>query len=471
VTEPARRSDVTRALSELFYALRRDGLTFSTAQVLDAMRVVALLGFTDRARLRAGLEAVLVSRRDDREVFRRAFDDLLAGERAHASDLFGRLRLRGFSDTELDSLRDVLDALARTVSASSGGLALQALRAGELDLQGLLRSAGLGSLLARMRGPSQVGYFAHAAAERLGIQRAAAPLARIEAALVESLDRERGQALASALRDELQRLRRRVRTHVEAEAARQASQHDGSSAGDLRPDPAELDVLRRGLRVLAERLRGRERVRARRARRGRIDLRRTLRAAMGTGGVPVRLVRRRRRRDKPRLVLLCDLSESVRAVSGLLLEFVALAHELFARTRSFVFVSEVAEVTSLLAERPIERALSLLASGAAVRTTDNSNYARALSLFRERFSSTLDRHTTLVVLGDGRTNFHGDGLEALDDLARRVRALVWVTPEPRSAWGTGDSAMERYAARAAEVLVARTADELVAAARALSRRR
>jgi uncharacterized protein len=188
---------------------------------------------------------------------------------------------------------------------------------------------------------------------------------------------------------------------------------------------------------------------------------------MRTGGVPFALVRRARKRDKPKLVLLCDVSDSVKSVARFLLELTYAAQELFAGTRSFVFVSELGETTALFSAEPIETALSRAYSGAVVPITHNSNYGRMLHAFEERVLGEVDRRTTVVVLGDGRTNYQGDAAEVLDAIRARARAVVWLCPEPRAQWATGDSAMPRYAPKCTRVLVVRCARDLEDAARLL----
>src|SRR5262249_38329449 len=125
----------------------------------------------------------------------------------------------------------------------------------------------------------------------------------------------------------------------------------------------EIDEVRRAVRMLAERLRGGERVRRRRARHGRIDPRRTLRESLRAGGGPFRPARRVRRRDNPRLFILCDISDSVRLASRFMLEFVYAAQDLFSGTRSFVFVSELGEITALFDRRSAGAALAAIWGG------------------------------------------------------------------------------------------------------------
>lgn len=188
---------------------------------------------------------------------------------------------------------------------------------------------------------------------------------------------------------------------------------------------------------------------------------------MRTAGVPFRLARRARKRDKPKLMLLCDVSESVRSVACFLLELTYSAQELFAGTRSFVFVSELGETTRLFSEESVEAALARAYSGAVVPVSHNSNYGRVLRAFQERVLGDVDRRTTVVILGDGRTNYHGDATDALDAIRDRARAVVWLCPEPRAQWATGDSAMARYAPKCTKVLEVRSARDLEHAARLL----
>ncbi|MFO0675154.1 MAG: VWA domain-containing protein [Polyangiaceae bacterium] len=280
--------------------------------------------------------------------------------------------------------------------------------------------------------------------------------------------------MTDALGRELELAAESIRAEVRRRAT--AAEHsDASGRAIVRRDETpftalrgeEVEAVRRAVRALVERLRGGEMVRARRAKRGRLDVSKTMRAAYRTGGVPFVPERRNRRRDKARLVLLCDVSDSVRAVSTFLLEFAYAAQDLFAKTRTFVFVSELGETTNLFESNPIQVALGRAYGGSVISVVDNSNYGRVFASFVERVLPSIDRRTTVVILGDGRTNFHDDGASHLDAIRERARSLVWLCPEPRSAWASGDSAMRRYAEKCSTVLSVRTVEELEVAARRL----
>lgn len=165
--------------------------------------------------------------------------------------------------------------------------------------------------------------------------------------------------------------------------------------------------------------------------------------------------------------MLCDVSDSVRAAACFLLEFVYAVHELFERARSFVFVSDLGETTQLFAREPVRSALAQAWGGGVVRAGDNSNYGRVLRTFEARHLAELDRRTTVVVLGDGRSNYLDAAPEVLDHIRDRARAVLWLCPEPRAQWSEGDSAMPRYAPKCTAVYEVRCAAELERAARAL----
>jgi uncharacterized protein len=467
---------VLRILDELFWVLRRDGFAISTAQAIDAARVAALVGLDDKATLRDALAAVIVERRADRARFRAGFDEFFATGSAHRSDLWGRLRDRGFGDGELDALRQLLEAAAERSGGGGDATAFVGLIGSESELDRMLLAAGIARTLAPMTSPLQAGFYAHRLLAELRVPQAASALARIRAALAEALGKDRGGALADALAEELERVRHRAREHVEATLRRKLAETGGDRPRLLDMpftslSEAQVEEVRRAVRSLAERLRGAERVRRRRARTGRIDPHRTLRQSFRTGGVPFQPARRRRRRDRPRLLVLCDVSDSVRTASLFMLEFVHAAQELFAGTRSFVFVSELGETTKLFAAEPIASALAAVYGGAVVSRAHNSNYGRVLDAFEARYASAVDRRTTVVLLGDGRTNYLPDQACVLGRLKERARAVLWLCPEGPGTWGTGDSAMLRYAAQVTKVLVARTAKELEVAAREVVARR
>jgi uncharacterized protein with von Willebrand factor type A (vWA) domain len=467
---------MTRVLDELLWSMRRSGFTIATSQAIDAARAARAVGFEDRDAFRDALSAVIVQRARDQKRFDTAFERFFSTRTGqNAGDLWNRLAARGFEASELDALRELLE---RASGADAEGHApLGALLARGPELDRLLALAKVGTEI-DVQNRMQAGFVSYRVLAKVGMPAANAALLALRAHLVGALGEERAALLFAALKAELDETAADVREHVmqrhrdvAAELETGASGRRLETTAFTSLSDAEVEEVRRAVRGFAERLRGGARVRARRALRGRIDPHRTLRRALLTSGVPFVPARKARRREKPRLILLCDVSDSVRTAARFMLEFVYAAHELFDRTRSFVFVSELGETTDLFARESVTVALGQAYGGGVVSVHDNSNYGRVLRTFVARHLGDVDRRTTVVVLGDGRTNYHDASEASLRAIKERARALLWLCPESRGQWGIGDSAMPRYAPYCDQVLEVRSARDLEIAGRALVLRR
>src|SRR5437762_3503884 len=176
--------------------------------------------------------------------------------------------------------------------------------------------------------------------------------------------------------------------------------------------------------------------RERRARRGRLDFRRTIRRSMSTAGVPIRPGFRARRPGRPDLVALCDLSGSVAAASELLLGLIAPAADHFRRVHLFAYVDRLCPVS-------IEH--GHVAPGGPLDLHARSDFGRVLVEVWEGHRARLTRSTLLLVLGDARNNRLPPRADLLRAIADRVQRIVWLVPEPRARWDTGDSVLRLYA--------------------------
>ncbi|WP_344369102.1 VWA domain-containing protein, partial [Streptomyces indiaensis] len=209
-----------------------------------------------------------------------------------------------------------------------------------------------------------------------------------------------------------------------------------------------LAELRRTVQPLARKLATRLAARRRRAARGAIDLRRTLRGSLSTGGVPMKPVLRARRPARPELVLLCDVSGSVSGFSDFTMLLVQALHDQFSKVRVFAFVNRIDEVTGLLEHGradPEGLGARIQAEAAVTGYHGSSDYGMALGEFAERYADAAGSRTTVFVLGDARTNRSDPNLPALRQIAERARRVHWLNPEQRSRWGTGDSVAPAYA--------------------------
>jgi len=229
--------------------------------------------------------------------------------------------------------------------------------------------------------------------------------------------------------------------------------------GQQQPDPHDQPIRpaydyhfseseRRAMEEIVRRL-GRKMKGARSSRRvvshrGRIHVARTMRNSMVYDGIPFHPVLTGLRHDRPRIVVICDVSLSVRTTARFMLHLVYSLQSLFEQVRSFVFVSDLADATQYFEQLGIDQAIAAVFGGELIDCDANSNYGRALEIFcRDHLGAVTDR-TTVIVLGDGRGNRNPPNVRALEEIRRRARQLVWLSPEPRGSWGLGSSDMPLY---------------------------
>ncbi|MEV8553543.1 VWA domain-containing protein [Streptomyces glaucescens] len=422
-------------LTGLVAALRGHGVRIGTGETVDAARAAEALGFADRELLREGLAATLLHTADQRRVFDPVFD--LYFPRA----VGGPEKGDGDGPADRDELRDRIAA---------------ALAAGDVTLLERLAAEAVENFGGYGGSSGSDGWSAHQTLDRLRPQTL---LARVRDTMRAG---DGGSGFAGRLLDD--EIRRRIevfRGQVAAEARRRVAERRGRDEIARRavaPTADRIDFLyaghdrlaelRRTVRPLARKLATRLAARRRRAARGSIDLRRTLRGSLSTGGVPIRPVLRRRRPVRPELVLLCDVSGSVSGFSDFTMLLVQALHDQFSKVRVFAFVNRVDEVTGLLergAADPGGLGARIRAGATLTGWHGSSDYGAALGEFAERYGDAVGPRTTVFVLGDARTNMADPNLAALRWIAGRARRVYWLNPEPRTQWGTGDSAAAEYA--------------------------
>ncbi len=225
--------------------------------------------------------------------------------------------------------------------------------------------------------------------------------------------------------------------------------------------------LEEAIRRLARQLHGALTHRKSAATRGRVDIAKTMRHNLRHDGVPFSPVTVARKEDRPRLVVLADVSLSVRSSARFTLHLVHGLQRLFPRVRSFVFVNDMAEVTELFADYPLEAALGVIFDGGLVDVDGNSDYGGAFSRFVDEHLAAITHRTSVIVLGDGRGNGRDPNLPAFENISRRARRVVWLTPEPRYSWGLGRCDVPLYAEMCRAVHVVRDVNGLDEAARTL----
>jgi uncharacterized protein with von Willebrand factor type A (vWA) domain len=224
---------------------------------------------------------------------------------------------------------------------------------------------------------------------------------------------------------------------------------------------ADMDKLRKEVRRLAAALRTRVALRQKRAKTGQLDAKATIRANLKHGSVPIE-IRHRDRKLKPRLVVICDVSTSMRHCSELMLSLIHALQDQISKTFAFAFIDHLEFITPDLADRDVNKAvaqvLERMPSGYY-----NTDLGTSLDLLSRDYLDTLDRRTTFIVVGDGRNNYNDPRLDIFRELARRSHRMIWLNPEAPMLWGTGDSDMLQYAPLCDVILQVNTLAELAAA--------
>jgi hypothetical protein len=258
-----------------------------------------------------------------------------------------------------------------------------------------------------------------------------------------------------------------LKKHLEALMAledRVVEGHEGAVAEVDRVGEHERMELEESLRRLARTLHGGLTHKRKVSSRGRIDSGRTMRRNMRFDGIPFSPVTVRRAEDKPRLVILADVSLSVRATARFTLHLVHGLQNLFGQVRTFAFVADLVEITDLFEDHPVEQALGLVFGGDVLDVDANSDYGAAFGTFGEEYGSAVNRRSTVIVLGDGRGNGNPPNAEAFAEITRRARETIWLTPEPRYSWGLGSCDLPEYAEHCSRVRVVRDLTGLETAA-------
>jgi uncharacterized protein with von Willebrand factor type A (vWA) domain len=433
-------------------AVREAGIPVGISQAVDAAEILTVVDLLDREQLRHGLAAVLLQRAAQRPTYDILFDLWWP--------LSDRPPARGDDDGEAED------------DGEPGESTLD-LPGSDADLAQLMRDQLLQLLL---DGDEEaLRRFARQAVERLGrgqpspsgqsffsyrVLRALSPDTLVSQLLAGLLaEGDRGGLAEQVARQTVKERLAALRAAVEAEVRRRTAAEKGrdkvaknavrplaDQVDFLRAQGSDLAELRRAVGPLARRLAVRLAARRRMGREGRLDFRKTVRASLGTGGVPVVTHHRPRKVHKPELVVLCDVSGSVAGFSHFTLMLTQALREHFTGVRAFAFVDSTDEVTRFF--RPgadVVDAVSRIGREADVVSFDgHSDYGNAFEVFADRWPAAVGPKTSLLVLGDGRTNYRPPGLPVMADLVRRARSAHWLNPEPRRLWGSGDSAADRY---------------------------
>lgn len=452
--------------------LRSVGIPVSMVEAIDAGRALEHVDLGSRSAVKAVLGATLVKNARHHAAFETAFEAYfsLSGapvgsdEEAQLSEraaaLVGAVAgVAGGGGGEPDDASDLVAALLSALATRDDALLQAVVRLAVDRLAGIEPGRPVGG-----------AYYLYRLMRRLDIDRVAA---EFEASVVPPDAPPLERRLVS---EEVGRLVERVREMVRTEIRRRLVADRGPQAvartlrrpliEDIDLSAATRDELvevERIIHPLGRRLATRLSQRRRRGTRGRLDVRRTMRAALSTGGTPVDPRFRRPRPGKPEIVLLCDISGSVSTFARFTMQVVYAIAAQFSRVRSFAFIDAIDEVTPFFGPGvEFGEAMKRIGAEAQVVWLDgHSDYGNSLGQFVDQhLDRVITPRSTVIITGDARTNYHDPNAEALRTIAGTAKAVFWLNPEPRRYWDTGDSVMGQYAPYCDEVHEVRTLRQL-----------
>ena len=396
---------------------RAAGIRISVAETLDAFRAVETVGYADRDAFKDALAVALAKSREEKELFDRCF------ELYFRRDAFPEQPPAPvLGDAEPDASDAELTRLLRENDRT--GLALAMERAGN--------RVGVGAI----RYWTQANMYARRLLDELGIADLDRDVLRLRIEAPDAV--KRLEQAREALRE---RVRRFVEQRLALTSTRPWDDAALSSISLWSIDRRDLDRMRALVRSMAKRLATRYGRDRRSRRRGRLDVRRTLRRNTAHDGIPFRTVWTRQKREKPRVVALCDVSGSVAPVAQFLLLFLYSLKDVLADVRAFAFSNRLVDVGEILDREPIDGAIATIMRDVGFGSSD---YGRSLEDFARAWLARVDRHTSVIIMGDARTNYADPRTELMRALCDRSKRVIWLNPESRSSWGTGDSVMPRY---------------------------
>lgn len=460
-------------LHRFFRAARGAGVRVSPAESIDAMRAVSKIGFDDRQILRDTLLVTLAKTQEEKRALGDCFDLFFSrpeppppsapdndnSDQSQDASASGQASGGGgggeSSGAPNESEQRAMPSTGGQPSEGLGPLAQMLLRQDRNEIAAAIADAASAASLPDIRYFTQRGIFSGRILEQMGIARLRDDLDGLTASNPSLAERLQGatDALREAVRETVAQALllygREEAENLRAEILRNAPL--------ARIEPRQVEEMRNLIRKIARRLRERYSKPRKRQRRGHLDVRRTLRRNAAWGSIPFLTAWKRKHRERPKIVALCDVSGSVARVSDFFLLLIHSLHEVVDDVRSFAFSGHLIEVSDILEKKSPEAAMAEIMAKVGFGSSD---YGSSLADFEDGWMNAITPQTTVIVLGDARSNNLDPRAHILKRIAERAKRVVWLNPEGRMAWGFGDSEMPRYATFCSVVRQCATARQL-----------
>jgi len=446
-----------KILGDFIHALRQAGLPISSAETLDALQAAQLVGIDDAALLKHSLGMTLSKNLVNRQLFDQTFDQFFGPQELQIE--------QPESSFDNDETAATNPALTPPALATDDSVVMQSELAQQLmgnDISGLqvmIASAATGAGAQTMTAVTQIPLVAFRVMQTLGdsqLQQQLSALTEAEA--------EADNAQIQLLRQRRNLLQQQVRGFVEQQFLLYSSnQPQAIRARNIQRinltniDQRNYKLMASLVRKAAKRLASMHSRRRRITKRGLLDVRRTIAANAAYDGFLFHTKWKTTRVERPKVIVICDVSGSVSRVAKFLLLFLYSLQDVLPKVRSFVFSSDMAEVTSLFDQQSLEESLTQVVDKWGNKPTD---YGKALRDFRDIALSDIDHRTTVIMLGDARNNNLDGNTEIWQEVCRRSQRVLWLNPEREFSWDTGDSIMSEYAPYCSQVETCNTLRDL-----------
>jgi uncharacterized protein with von Willebrand factor type A (vWA) domain len=441
-------------LVEFANLLRQNGVRVSLAETLDAFGASEVTGLAERDSFRSALRATMVKRAPELPVFEELFDLFFSGLGEIIKQASQAVQQAlSMSDQEFQEFLDQVEKMLKEQGKKLSELAKQLMQNNSGQLEKKIREAARAVRLNNIERTIEENYFARALARELGLDKLESEIRQLREQL-EKMDLS--DAMKERMEEYLDRrlkalddiIRRYVRMEREKRDVKAREEQHLNRLGEKSfyyLSEEELRQMNEAVQKLAQRLKNVIAIRRKRDKKGRFDIKRTLRQNLEYGGVPFKLRFEQRKKERPQVVIMCDVSDSVRNASRFMLQFVYSLQDLYSRVRSYIFVSDIGEVTEHFRSNDAKEALDIALKGDIINVYAHSNFGHAFRSFVSDHIGSVNKRTTVIVLGDARNNYNLPHDWCLREIKQRAKKVIWLNPESRNTWGFGDSEMDRYA--------------------------
>jgi uncharacterized protein with von Willebrand factor type A (vWA) domain len=449
-------------------SLRASGVRISLSENIDCFHALEVLGVEDKPTFKTSLRSTLIKKTADIPTFEKLFemyftaltrplldDDFADDEMGEMP--FGSMTIQDFLDSLLEEDPGLLENLAMLMQTDFG-----------TDFQLAMMKMGTHAGLSEISNPLQVGFFAKRIRDSLGWNMLSEELDALRERLTgQGHSPEEVDRLIEYIQQKMKKAFEAIKEFVRRELDKNMRSDVEKWKRDELLDKSFYQLTKRDIELmrdivarLGRKLKDKAVLRNKRKKKGRIDVKRVIRRNMQYGGVPIELCYKNRRIEKPHIVTLCDISDSVSYAAQFMLQFLYTMQELFSKVRTFVFVTQIAEVTQLFSENDIDAAIDLAFHSRYVDYNGHSNFGYAFHRFRDEFLDSITPRTTVIIVGDARNNRNDPRTWAFKDIAEKAKRVIWLNPEARTGWKLGDSVMYEYMAHCDEVHECRNARQL-----------